>query len=219
MKIVSEEEKLAHRKVVLTEGVKGCFVGAAIAFGLVKAVKARHPVRFAQMSTSIKTAMWAMPTITMGAFFADDGSVKFDEDNYRSDFLKKQEEEKLAAYNRLSSTDKVLHQLNENKYKIIVSSWAASLYGSWRLVNRDPYMTKAQKIVQARVYAQAITVVLLLSTLLLSMHEAELQKTEPVKVPEWKKYLAEQEEHAHNGTLATTPQPHLQPQTPHAHKN
>lgn len=54
-------------------------------------------------------------------------------------------------------------------------------------------MTLAQKAVQARVYAQAITVVLLLGTLLLSMHERELAAKEPAPVPEWKRYLAEQE--------------------------
>ncbi|ABN68571.2 predicted protein [Scheffersomyces stipitis CBS 6054] len=215
MKIVSEEEKLAHRKVVLTEGLKGCLVGVGMAYGIVRAVKYRYPVRFSQMNTSIKTAMWAMPTILMGAFFADDGSVKFDEDIYRSDYLKKQEMEKLANYNKLSSTDKALHNLNENKYKIIVGAWATSLYGSWTLVNRDRYMTKAQKIVQARVYAQAFTVVLLLGTILLSMHENEMLKKSPPPVPEWKKYLQEQEEREKQGLVTATPQPQLHKQHPH----
>jgi len=52
-------------------------------------------------------------------------------------------------------------------------------------------MTTAQKLVQARVYAQALTVALLLGTLFLSMREAELKKSEPEPIPEWKKYLEE----------------------------
>lgn len=191
MKILSDEEKNAHWNAVLYEGAKGCAIGAGVAFGLVTYVKRKMPVRYSHMNTSIKTAMWAMPTITVGAFFADEGSLKFDEKVYRSDYLDKQKREAEERYQNLATSDKVFHNLNENKYKIIVGSWAASLYGSWRLVNRDPYMTTAQKLVQARVYAQAITVVLLLSTLFLSMREAEMKKKEPAAIPEWKKYLEE----------------------------
>ncbi|KAK6462867.1 hypothetical protein DFJ63DRAFT_175940 [Scheffersomyces coipomensis] len=204
MKIISEEEKAAHSRFVLIQGLKGCAVGAGIAFGLTRYLKFKQPLRYSQFNASIKTALWAMPTVTMGAFFADDGSVEFDNSTYRSDYFKKQEEEKLLRYNNLSVSEKMLHQLNEKKYETVVVAWAASLYGSWKLVNRDQYMTRAQKLVQARVYAQAFTVLLLLGTLLLSVHEAELQKKEPAPVPEWKKYLEEHEKDAN-----TTPQPHI----------
>lgn len=191
MKILSEEEKSAHSKAVLYEGLKGCVVGLGVSYGLIYTVKKKMPLRYKQFNASIKAAMWAMPTITLGAFYADEGSVKFDEETYRSDYLKKIEQEKLLTYSKLSTSDKIFHQLNDKKYQIIVSSWAASLYGSWKLVNRDPYMTTAQKLVQARVYAQALTVALLLGTLFLSMREAEYKKNQPEPIPEWKKYLEE----------------------------
>lgn len=47
------------------------------------------------------------------------------------------------------------------------------MYGSWRLVDRDPIMTKVQKAVQARMYAQALTVVMLLASVMLSMYGAK----------------------------------------------
>ncbi|KAI3403999.2 RCF2 [Candida oxycetoniae] len=193
MKLLTEEEKREHSEHVLKEGVKGCIVGAVVGVGLLKFFKYKRPVRYASLSSSIKAAIFAMPTISLGAFYADDGSVKFDEQRYQSDYLKRQELQALENYNKLSTSDKILHQLNENKYKIVVSAWAASLYGSWRIVNKDKYMTKAQKIVQARVYAQAITVVLLLGTLLLSMNEEKIKKTQPEPIPSWKKHLQEQE--------------------------
>ncbi|CAK7901926.1 respiratory supercomplex factor 2, mitochondrial [[Candida] anglica] len=193
MKILSDEEKNAHWNVVLKEGAKGCVVGAAISVGLFAFVKHRHPVRYRSMSGSIKAAMFAMPTISMGAFFADEGSVDFDRHVYQSDYLKQREEEELAQWNKLSTGDKAFSKLNDNKYKVIIGAWAASLYGSWKLVDRDTIMTKSQKAVQARVYAQAITVVLLLGTILMSMHEAELKKDQPAPVPEWKRFLEEQE--------------------------
>lgn len=194
MKIITEEEKKAHKQYVLMENIKGCAVGAIAGLGLIQYVKRRYPAKFNTFSTSIKAAMFAMPTIAIGAFFADDGSVKFDHDKYQGDYQIKIQQEKQEFYNNLSQQEKIMHQLNENKYGIIVSAWAASLYGSWRLVDRDAYMSKSQKIVQARVYAQAITVVLLLSTILLSMQEAKIKAKQPPAMPEWKRYLAEQEE-------------------------
>lgn len=197
MKILSDEEKTAHRNAVLIEGAKGCAIGAVAAVGLIQYFKRRNPVRFNQLSFSIKSAMFIMPTVSCGAFFADEGSVQFDRDVYQSDYLKQQEEEKLAKWNKLSAGDKFFTKLNDNKYKIIIGAWAGSLYGSWKIVDRDPIMTNAQKIVQARMYAQAVTVVLLLGTILMSLHEQELKKKQPAPVPEWKRYLEEQKQLEH----------------------
>lgn len=197
MKILADEERNAHWNTVLWEGAKGTVIGIGASAALVYGVKRRYPAQFATFSPSIKAAMWAMPTISLAAFWADEGSVKFDEQKYRGEFIETVEKEKMDLFAKLSFADKVFTKVNENKYKIIISAWAASLWGSWHIVNKDKYMTVAQKAVQARVYAQAITVVLLLSTIVLSMHEQELKKSQPAPVPEWKKYLQEQDEIKH----------------------
>lgn len=202
MKILSDEEKNAHWNHVLVEGFKGCGIGLVASYGLVTFMKRKHPQTYSHMSTSIRAAMWAMPTISFGALFADEGSIQFDDDTYRGEYKMKQKVEEDERWNKLSLADKCFTKVNDNKYKLIIGSWAASLYGSWTIVNKDKYMTTAQKAVQARVYAQAITVVLLLGTILLSLHEQELKKLQPPPVPEWKKYLDEQatlkEEHSHD---------------------
>lgn len=194
MKIIDDEEKNAHFKHVLVEGLKGCVVGAGLAGLLVTTVKRRYPQQYMRYNASVKAAMWCMPTISVGAFFADEGSVKFDENMYRGDFLAKAKKEKEEQWAKLSTSDKIFTVANDNKYKIILSAWAASLWGSWTIVNKDKYMTTSQKAVQARVYAQAITVVLLLGTILLSMHERKLEAARPPPVPEWKRFLEEQQE-------------------------
>ncbi|GEQ66430.1 hypothetical protein JCM33374_g93 [Metschnikowia sp. JCM 33374] len=210
MKILDDEEKQSHWETVLVEGAKGTIIGAGLAALLVGGIKRRYPLPYRNFSTSIKAAMWAMPTVSMAAFFADEGSVKFDEQIYRSEYLNKLEKERLDRWNSLSLGDKIFTKVNDNKYKIVVGAWAASLWGSWEIVNKDKYMTTAQKAVQARVYAQAITVLLLLGTLLLSMHERKLEETLPAPVPEWKRYLDEQESHKH-GSSNQSAKPKHQP--------
>lgn len=199
MKILEDEERNAHWNTVLYEGAKGTVVGAGLAGLLVYGVKRRYPGSFAQLNASVKSAMWAMPTVGMAALFADEGSVRFDEQTHRGSYLDKIEQEKTAAWEKLSTGDKIFTYVNDHKYKLIVGAWAGSLWGSWSLVNRDKIMTKSQKAVQARVYAQAITVILLLGTLLLSMREREIAAGKPAPMPEWKRYLEEQkhnQEHA-----------------------
>lgn len=76
------------------------------------------------------------------------------------------------------SFTKLKNFLVSHKYRLIVSGWAAAMAGSFALVNRDKYMSKAQKIVQARVYAQGITVALLLMSVLLSIKPSETKSQE-----------------------------------------
>lgn len=47
------------------------------------------------------------------------------------------------------------------KYKIVSATWAASMIGSFVLVGRIPGLTGQQKLVQARVYAQGLTLAVL----------------------------------------------------------
>ena len=194
MKILSDEEKNEHWNVVLQEGAKGTLVGLGLSFGLVTLIKKKNPAAYSHFNASMKAALWAMPTISSAAFFADQGSVRYDEQKYRSDYYLKLEEEHESKWGKMTTGEKIATSLNQHKYKIIIGAWAGSLYGSWRIVDRDPYMSTAQKVVQARVYAQGITVVLLLSTIILSMYEADLKKKQPPPVPEWKRYLDEQAE-------------------------
>ena len=87
-----------------------------------------------------------MPTISVAAFFADQGSVEFDRKMHQSEYQEAKYLEEYREWNRLSLSDKCFTVLNDNKYKIIISAWAGSLYGSWVLVNRDKIMDTAQKL-------------------------------------------------------------------------
>ena len=52
----------------------------------------------------------------------------------------------------------------ENRYPIVGASWVASLGIALALVGRNPYLSTSQKIVQARVYAQGLTLAVLVAT-------------------------------------------------------
>ena len=52
----------------------------------------------------------------------------------------------------------------ENRYPIVGVSWVASMGIALAIVGRSPYLTTPQKLVQARVYAQGLTLAVLLIT-------------------------------------------------------
>lgn len=193
MKIIDKHEIDAHKAYVLAEGAKGLFYGSVLSLGLFAYLKTRHPARFARFNTSLKTAILVMPTISVTAFLADQGSVEFDRQMYQAGHTNKQMLDEYKQWQDLPLSEKIVTGLATNKYKIVLSAWLASMYGLWVFVNRDKVMPAAQKLVQARMYAQAITIVLLLSTLGLAMKEAEINKDKPKPIPEWKKYLMEHE--------------------------
>jgi hypothetical protein len=60
----------------------------------------------------------------------------------------------------------------EHRYPIVTASWAASLGIALGLVGRNPYLTTAQKLVQARVYAQGLTLAILIATAALEVGDA-----------------------------------------------
>jgi hypothetical protein len=52
----------------------------------------------------------------------------------------------------------------ENRYPIVTASWVASMGIALVLVGRNPYLSGTQKLVQARVYAQGLTLAVLVAT-------------------------------------------------------
>jgi hypothetical protein len=55
--------------------------------------------------------------------------------------------------------------LAEHRYQVVFGSWVASMGAALGLVGRNPYLTGAQKLVQARVYAQGLTVAVVIISL------------------------------------------------------
>ena len=64
----------------------------------------------------------------------------------------------------LSFVDRTVAWAKREKYKIVGVTWMASMIGSFALVGRNPYLSGQQKLVQARVYAQGLTLAVLVAS-------------------------------------------------------
>lgn len=165
MKFTQAQDIEDYKKALMVGALKGIPVGALFSVGATFVLK-RRTTFFKNAGGYQKGLLWVAPSVFTGITFMESASRSF-EDHER----KKQHgiKEVGEPHKSVSSFDAFSDFFGRNKYKFVTAGWAASMAGSFYIVNRDPYMTKAQKVVQARVYAQGLTVAMLLLTVFMSV--------------------------------------------------
>jgi len=158
MKIISQEEASAHYRYVLVQGSKGAAVGLAVGVGGIWLASRRFPA-FGQMPLPFKAFLLSGVTAGSAVTSADRASLAFERQKYGSGAM---EPQKVLLPADSDWKHRALLWASNNRWKLIGGTWAGTMAGSWYLINKNKYMTTAQKGVQARMIAQGITVILLL---------------------------------------------------------
>ncbi|KAL1913612.1 Replication factor C, subunit RFC4 [Sporothrix stenoceras] len=176
MKVITKEEEKAHYDAVLRGGAVGGATGLALGLAGVTLASRRY-AGFRNLTLPFR-AFLVSSSATFGAIIvAERNSIAFARSN---DPMYGYKDESQRALSQMrsgeSSKAKLLDWARENRYSIVVSSWAASLGIAMALVGRNKYLTTAQKIVQARVYAQGLTLAIILATATLEMSDAKKGK-------------------------------------------
>ncbi|KAI9657166.1 MAG: hypothetical protein M1821_003333 [Bathelium mastoideum] len=184
MKILTKEEEQAHYNETLKGGALGGIGGTAIGALGVYAASARYPA-FRQLTLPFR----AFLTVSSGTFAsiitADRFSRKFEESRNPE---KKYVDTATSLSQQIESQKTALQKTGdwakENRYPIVFASWVASMGIALGIVGRDPYLTGSQKLVQARVYAQGLTVAVLIASFAFETSDAAKGKGrwETVKV-------------------------------------
>lgn len=175
MKIITEEERNAETEAVLRGGAKGLVIGTLCSLGLFAAAKFRYK-KILNLSTSGKCAIFITPPIFFVTVEAEKANTLFDQSMYSHEEQTRLKIENDQKWTNMTRNERVKITLNENKYKIITGLWALSLWGSWKWADRDKLLSKAQKFYNARMYAQFITIALLLGSIGLSMRDEQKNK-------------------------------------------
>lgn len=96
---------------------------------------------------------------------ADKASRGYEASRHPEEGFKDAEElARQEAYRVLTPTQKAMNWGKENRYAIVGGSWVGCMALSLGLVAKNPYLSTQQKIVQSRVYAQALTIAVLIAT-------------------------------------------------------
>ncbi|OOQ82457.1 mitochondrial hypoxia responsive domain protein [Penicillium brasilianum] len=162
MKLLTKEEEDAHYRSVVKGGSFGGILGLAGGVaGVMLASRRYHTIR--NLTLPMKAFLVTSSGTFVGIIAADHASRDFEKQQNAARMWYENREERLHAeqLRGLSFTDRALAFARREKYKIVGATWIASMIGSFVLVSRNPYLSGQQKIVQARVYAQGLTLAVL----------------------------------------------------------
>lgn len=177
MKIISKEEEDAHYRYVVKHGTLAGFLGLGTGLASAYVLKRRYP-----FFRSLTLPFQAFYVSSVGTFFAiigaDRASRAFEAARHAEITQYRDETARLLSIARetRSSKEKILDWLRENRYPIVGASWFASMGISLGLVSRNKYLTRSQKLVQARVYAQGLTLLVLVATAAFEVSDAKSGK-------------------------------------------
>lgn len=164
MKILTKEEEQAHYNATLKGGILGGIVGLGIGGAAVYGAHMRFHT-FRSLTLPMKTFLVTSSSTFVAIISADRASrnYEFARDPQRQ-YRDKASRELDEIRAREGTWQKFKDWGRENRYPIVTASWVASMAIALGLVGRNPYLSRAQKLVQARVYAQGLTVAVLIAT-------------------------------------------------------
>lgn len=177
MKILTKEEGDAHYRHTVKWGTIGGLVGLGLGLGSVYIFRRKSPF-FRSLTLPFQT-FYVTSVGTFAAIVeADRASRSFEAQRHAEVLEYVDETSRLLALARENRTqkEKVFDWLREHRYPIVTASWLASMGVSLALVSRNKYLTKAQKLVQARVYAQGLTLLVLVATAAFEVSDAKSGK-------------------------------------------
>ncbi|PGH11295.1 hypothetical protein AJ80_07195 [Polytolypa hystricis UAMH7299] len=172
MKILTREEEDAHYGAVIKGGSIGGLAGLAVGqAGLMLASRRFSTIR--TLTLPMKAFLVTSAGSFTGIIGADHASrsheaAQHHETVYLGNREARRRQEQLAS---MTGSDRAKEFFKREKYKIVGLTWIASILGSFMIVNRNKYLSTSQKIVQARVYAQGLSLAVLVAVAGFEIHD------------------------------------------------
>lgn len=172
MKILTKEEEEAHYAAVVKGGLIGGTIGIGVGVGGVIFASRRYAA-FRGLTIPFRTFLITSAG-TFGAIInADRWSMAFQKEQNPMNFYQDETQrvQQITRENQ-SAYERFMEYGKENRYSIVFISWLASMGLAFALVSRSP-MNTANKVVQARVYAQGLTLAVLIISAVFEMNDAK----------------------------------------------
>lgn len=176
MKIITKEEEDAHYAQVIRGGAIGGAAGLALGLAGVLGASRRYAA-FRNLTIPFRAFLVSSSTTFGAIIVAERKSINFSRANDPMFGYQDESQRTLSAIrDSEQNSAKLMEWARAHRYTIVTASWVASIGAALAIVGRDKYLTTAQKVVQARVYAQGLTLAVLLATAMLEMSDAKTGK-------------------------------------------
>ncbi|KAK0520195.1 Replication factor C, subunit RFC4 [Tilletia horrida] len=158
-----EQRRQRQYDYAVSQAAKGAALGLGVALPVAYVLNKRW-APFRRLNLPVQAFFVSSASIATGVIAADKAGIRFDEQHYtdRGAELRRRAltaEEQMWA--ELSTRDRILTHIKDNQFAAVAGIWALSLGGIFAYIRTQP-LSGAQKLVQARVYAQGITLASLL---------------------------------------------------------
>lgn len=157
MKILSQREEEEHYSRVLQGGFTGGLMGLTV--GSSGLFLGR---RFLPAIKSLTIPFQAFLVSGVTVFSLIIGADRYSRNYEQSLWAKYEETVVTSSRQALSPTQQFMKTFTAYRWHFIGGSWVTGMIGSMVLVNRNKYLSTSQKLVQARMYAQGITLAIIL---------------------------------------------------------
>ncbi|EJD00947.1 uncharacterized protein FOMMEDRAFT_21419 [Fomitiporia mediterranea MF3/22] len=199
MKLVTKEDLENHGKATIQGMVEGFLGGLAASTAGFYYLNRRMPY-YRSLPVTIKTLGFVLVIAPAVAAQAERRGLQYDMENHWDSAgkveMEREEAEEEKRWNALTPGQKMGDWALRHRWHLFVAGWAASMGASWMILRRNKTQTFAQKIVQARVYAQGIALTGLLAGAALSQMQPEEVKKESRADHSWARLLEQQEREA-----------------------
>lgn len=185
MKLLTKEEEQEHWNATVSGGIFGGVMGTLGGTAAVILAQRRYPT-FRGLTVPFRTFLACSAGTFAAIIAADRASRNYEAERApeRQHHLNAQEQLQQQITESQTFWERARSWGNKNRYSIVAGSWVASMGTAFAIVHRNKYLTGAQKLVQARVYAQGLTLAVLLASLAMETNDARKQqgRWETVKV-------------------------------------
>ncbi|KAJ4479116.1 hypothetical protein J3R30DRAFT_3474211 [Lentinula aciculospora] len=212
MKIdVTEEQLIGHSRAVRRGALEGTAAGLLFS-GAVSYYAHRRLPAYRTLPLSLKALGPVILIAPLLSIQAERRSLEYDESQWTGEGLKilNEKERKVnEKWDAMTPQQKLGDWASRHEYSLIMGSWALSLGLAGALISRDKYQTPSQKVVQARMWAQGLTIGILIAAGALK-HSQRSEAADRHVDHSWRDVLAQQEresaveEEARSGLSAAT---------------
>ncbi|KAL1311864.1 hypothetical protein AAFC00_001936 [Neodothiora populina] len=202
MKVLSKEHEDAHYRYMLRGGIGGGVAGTAVGAFALWGASRRFPAFSRALTLPFKSFLVASSGLGAGYLSADRWSRSFEAMHHPDNAYHTTTKQEVSSVRKQlkaqkTPTERWQDWAQQNKYSIVLGSWVVSMAAALAVVSKNRYLSGQQKLMQARVYAQGLTMAVVVATLALETHD----KTQGVTLPslenaarnQWKDMVAASE--------------------------
>ncbi|ORX41287.1 hypothetical protein BD324DRAFT_648161 [Kockovaella imperatae] len=165
--IVTAEHEREHQDATVVGGLKGAAIAASIIAPFHLAMR-----KYSTAYRAIPTPLKAFGFVTVGVFTINFAAEKSGEAYDQSQWsgagqnsIDAKTKARDAQWEQMGMLEKAGDFAIRWKFPLIVGSWAGVLGGSYLWISRNKAMTVPQRLVQARIYAQAWSILCVIAAL------------------------------------------------------